>query len=117
MSTLIDTLGKGCMTMWKKLLVTLIVLVGTFTAGYAYFNYEMNAAVTPFQLQKGQKVVLGKYNNKEVVWDIGNNTSDYVLMSSVPIESSMSVLDTSLPIITSPAALGNRETSRLRYRN
>ena len=105
------------MTMWKKLLVTLIVLVGTFTAGYAYFNYEMNAAVTPFQLQKGQKVVLGKYNNKEVVWDIGNNTSDYVLMSSVPIESSMSVLDTSLPIITSPAALGNRETSRLRYRN
>lgn len=108
--------------MWKKLLVLLIALVGAFSVGYVYvnFNTEMEAAVAPsFQLPKGAKVVLGKYNNNEVVWDIGNNNNNgnYVLMSSVPIESSMSVLDTSLPIITSPAALGNRETSRLRYRN
>ncbi len=86
--------------MWKKFLVILIVLVGTFTAGYAYFNYEMSAAVTPFQLQKGQKVVLGKYNNKEVVWDIGNNTSDYVLMSSKPIVDSIAVYDSSIPETT-----------------
>ena len=115
MSTLIDTLGKGCMTMWKKLLVTLIVLVGTFTAGYAYFNYEMNAAVTPFQLQKGQKVVLGKYNNKEIVWDIGNNDNNgkYVLMSSKPIEDNVTLYDSSLPTISTAAALNNRENAML----
>ena len=33
--------------MWKKLLVTLIALVGTFSVGYAYFNFQMNAAPIP----------------------------------------------------------------------
>ena len=44
MSTLIDTLWKGCMVMWKKLLVALVTLIGAFSVGYAYYNHEMKAA-------------------------------------------------------------------------
>ena len=95
--------------MWKKLLIAFIALTGTFTVGYAYYNYEMSAAVTPFQLQKGQKVVLGKYNNREIVWDIGNNTSNYVLMSSKPLVNSIATYDSSVPLATSDPGLASRE--------
>ena len=78
--------------MIKKLITALTTILGVCIIGYMYFNSSMlttlNAQSAPaFQIPKGAKVVLGKYNNKEIVWDIGNNNNNgnYVLMSSKPI--------------------------------
>ena len=84
-------MGKGEILMWKKVLVLIICMAGCIFMVYAGSNGFMkniiNAQSAPtFQLPKGSKVVLGKYDNKEIVWDIGNHTSDYVLMSSKPIK-------------------------------
>ena len=103
----------------RTLVIMLLALVGV-SMGFLYtndlFKNSLNAASAPnFVLNKGSKVVLGKYNNKEIVWDIGNNTSDYVLMSSKPIEDNAVILNNSLPTITSPAVIGDRENSNLDY--
>ncbi len=34
--------------MWRKLLIALIALMGTFTVGYAYYNFNLNAAQTSY---------------------------------------------------------------------
>ena len=98
----------------RTLVIMLLALVGV-SMGFLYtndlFKNSLNAASAPnFVLNKGSKVVLGKYNNKEIVWDIGNsnNNGNYVLMSSKPIEDDVIILDNSLPTITSPAAIGDR---------
>ena len=68
-----------------------------------FMNNIISAQSAPaFQLPKGAKVVLGKYNNKEIVWDIGNNNNNgsYVLMSSKPIVDSIATYDSSVPITT-----------------
>ncbi len=103
--------------MWKKLLITLIALTGIFTVGYAYYNLSLDAATTPFQLPKGAKVVLGKYNNKEIVWDIGNNNNNgnYVLMSSKPIVNSIATYDSSIPTTTTAQSSANRENYCLKH--
>ena len=82
----------------------------------------INAQSAPaFRMPKGSKVVLGKYNSKEVVWDIGNNENNgsYVLMSSKPIDDAMNLFatDSGLPIITSPAALADRENAILKMKS
>ena len=76
----------------KKLLIMFICLLSSLSVAYMYHNSSitsfLNAQSAPaFTLPKGAKIVLGKYNNKEVVWDIGNNNNNgsYVLMSSMPI--------------------------------
>ncbi|NBJ63812.1 hypothetical protein D5266_01215, partial [bacterium c-19] len=64
----------------------------------------LNAQSAPtFQLPKGAKIVLGKYNNKEIVWDIGNNNNNgnYVLMSSKPIQENFSKYSDSIGCIRS----------------
>ena len=96
--------------MWKKLLIALIALTGTFTVGYAYYNLSLDAATTPFQLPKGAKVVLGTYNGNEIVWDIGNNDNNgsYVLMSSKPI-TKMTTYDSSVPVTTTIQSGADRE--------
>ncbi|NBJ65456.1 hypothetical protein D5266_09775, partial [bacterium c-19] len=72
-----------------------------------------------FELPKGSKVILGKYNNKEIVWDIGNNDSNgnYVLMSSKPIVDSIATYESSVPVTTTPQSIANRESYCLRYNN
>ena len=83
--------------MKRKFIVILICILGTLTIGYKFINenlkFILNAQSAPaFQLPKGAKVVLGKYNNKEIVWDIGNNDNkgSYVLMSSKPLVNATS---------------------------
>ena len=78
--------------MLKKLITVLATILGVLSITYLYTSSNMrttlNAQSAPvFTLPKGAKVVLGKYNNKEIVWDIGNNNNNgsYVLMSSKPI--------------------------------
>ncbi|MCI8850472.1 MAG: cadherin repeat domain-containing protein, partial [Erysipelotrichaceae bacterium] len=77
----------------------------------------LNAQSAPtFQLPKGAKIVLGKYNNKEVIWDIGNNNNNgnYVLMSS-KLLLKMSTYDSSFPITTTPQTGADREKYCLKY--
>ncbi len=76
----------------KKFLIIFICLLSSLSISYMYSKDNigniLNAQSAPtFELPKGSKVILGKYNNKEVVWDIGNNNNNgnYVLMSSKPI--------------------------------
>ena len=105
----------------KKFLIIFICLLSCLSVAYVYskeyFGNILNAQSAPaFQLPKGAKVVLGKYNNKEIVWDIGNNNNNgsYVLMSSKPI-ASMSTYDASVPPITTPQVGNDRENFCLRY--
>ena len=48
------------MGMWKKLLIALIALTGTFTVGYAYYNLNLNAAGTKYQVPANATVKLGE---------------------------------------------------------
>ena len=78
---------KGCMLMWKKLIIILFALAGTVTAGIAYYNAKMAAASGSYLsggnvvgrihqapsgisgskigLQKGDKVFIGVNNPKD----------------------------------------------------
>ena len=109
--------------MIKKLITALTTILGVSIISYMYFNSNMlttlNAQSAPtFQLPKGAKVVLGKYNNKEIVWDIGNNNNNgsYVLMSSKPIVDSIGTYDASLPYVNnSLPSPENRESYCVRH--
>ena len=106
--------------MIKRLITALTAILGVSIISYMYFNSSMlttlNAQSAPtFQIPKGAKVVLGKYTGREIVWDIGNNANDYVLMSSKPIVDSIAIYDPSLPEITSPVAIEDRNKYCLRY--
>ncbi len=99
--------------MKRKFIIILMCIIGTVTISYKFINenlkFILNAQSAPtFQLPKGAKVVLGKYNNKEIVWDIGNNNNNgsYVLMSSKPIVDKIQTYNSSLPFTTNtvPAA-------------
>ncbi len=108
--------------MIKRLITALTAILGVSIISYMYFNSSMlttlNAQSAPtFQIPKGAKVVLGKYTGREIVWDIGNNANDYVLMSSKPIVDSIAIYDPSLPEITSPVAIEDRNKYCLRYFN
>ncbi|NBJ65305.1 cadherin repeat domain-containing protein, partial [bacterium c-19] len=104
--------------MLKKIITIVITLSGIFTIAYMHTNQYLfnilNAQSPPvFELPKGSKVITGKYDNREIVWDIGNNTSDYVLMSSKPI-TSISLYDSSIPITDTIQTGTNRENYCLR---
>ena len=108
--------------MKRKIIIILMCVLGTVTIGYKFINdnlkFILNAQSAPvFQLPKGAKVVLGKYNNKEIVWDIGNNNNNgsYVLMSSKPIVNSIQTYDGSIPVTTTPQSGATRENYCLRY--
>ncbi|MCI8431478.1 MAG: hypothetical protein HFI16_14710, partial [Lachnospiraceae bacterium] len=102
--------------MKRKFIVILICILGTLTIGYKFINenlkFILNAQSAPaFQLPKGAKVVLGKYNNKEIVWDIGNNDNNgsYVLMSSKPIVDEIAKYNSTLGCsIVRPSGSGGR---------
>ena len=94
--------------MFRKMITALSAILVVFAVAYIYTSSNMlttlNAQSAPvFQLPKGSKVILGTYNNKEVVWDIGNNNNNgnYVLMSSKPIVDSITVLNKNLPYTSS----------------
>ena len=103
--------------MLKKVITALIMIIGLSTITYIYANSSLlntlKAQSAPaFQLPKGAKVVLGKYNSKEIVWDIGNNNNNgnYVLMSSKPIADSIQTYDSSLPFtVNTPPAISERD--------
>ena len=103
--------------MLKKVITALIMIIGLSTLTYIYANSSLlntlKAQSAPaFQLPKGAKVVLGKYNSKEIVWDIGNNNNNgnYVLMSSKPIADSIQTYDSSLPFtVNTPPAVSDRD--------
>ncbi len=106
----------------KKLLIMFTCLLSSLSVAYMYHNSSitsfLNAQSAPaFTLPKGAKIVLGKYNNKEVVWDIGNNNNNgsYVLMSSKPITDTGTTYDSSMPITSTPQSGANRENYCLRY--
>ncbi len=104
--------------MLKKVLLATVCLLSSLFVLFMYIKSDiigvLNAQSAPvFQLPKGAKVVLGKYNNREIVWDIGNNTSDYVLMSSKPI-TSISLYDSRIPITDTIQTGTNRENYCLR---
>ena len=91
--------------MWKKTFIIAVCLLSSLSVAYVYcrdyFDNMLSANSVPvFQLPKGAKVVLGKYNNKEIVWDIGNNDNNgsYVLMSSKPIADKIATFDSNLPL-------------------
>ncbi|MCI8851322.1 MAG: hypothetical protein HFE82_07275, partial [Erysipelotrichaceae bacterium] len=105
--------------MKNKTVLMLMCILGSVAISYIHMQGHLWSALyaqsaPTFQLPKGSKVVLGKYNNKEIVWDIGNNTNDYVLMSSKPI-ASMSTYDADVPSITTPQVGNDRENFCLRY--
>jgi len=92
----------------KKFLIIFICLLSSLSIAYMYSKDNigniLNAQSAPtFQLPKGAKIVLGKYNNKEIVWDIGNNNNNgnYVLMSSKPIQENFSKYSDSIGCIRS----------------
>ncbi|NBJ65404.1 cadherin repeat domain-containing protein, partial [bacterium c-19] len=113
------------MVMRKKILIISICLVSSILmmiSSKGIMKNIINAQSAPaFRMPKGSKVVLGKYNSKEVVWDIGNNDNNgsYVLMSSKPIDDAMNLFatDSGLPVITSPAALADRENAILKMKS
>ena len=107
--------------MLKKFIITLIMILGVFAVSFIYVSSNMSATLNAqsaptFQLPKGAKIVLGKYNNKEVIWDIGNNNNNgnYVLMSS-KLLLKMSTYDSSFPITTTPQTGADREKYCLKY--
>ncbi len=107
--------------MLKKFIIALIMILGVFAVSFIYVSSNMSATLNAqspptFQLPKGAKVVLGKYNNKEVIWDIGNNNNNgnYVLMSS-KLLLKMSTYDSSFPITTTPQTGADREKYCLKY--
>ena len=108
----------------KKTAVTVLCLISSLLVLYMYCNNDIISTLyaqsaPTFSLPKGSKVVLGKYNNKEIVWDIGNNNNNgsYVLMSSKPIVDSIATYDSSVPVTTTPQSVANRESYCLRYNN
>ncbi len=93
--------------MLKKVISALIMIIALSVIVNIYMNGNMhsflNAQSAPtFSLPKGSKVILGKYNNKEIVWDIGNNDNNgsYVLMSSKPIVDSIQTYDSGMSLAT-----------------
>ncbi|MCI9312810.1 MAG: hypothetical protein HFE68_05530, partial [Erysipelotrichaceae bacterium] len=72
--------------MWKKLLLLMIAFIGIITMTNAYHDARMNAATSWLSLNTlsvGDKVVVGNYGGKEVIWDIGAiGSGDYTLMMS-----------------------------------
>ena len=100
--------------MLKKIFVIVLCLLGSLSIAYMYSkdNIEniLNAQSAPaFILPKGSKVVLGQYDNREVVWDIGNNENNgsYVLMSSKPIQEDFSKYSNSIGCTKSYGTDGN----------
>ena len=37
---------KGLIAMWRKILISLMALMGTFSVGYAFYTHEMSASGT-----------------------------------------------------------------------
>ena len=108
--------------MLKKVISALIMIIALSVIVNIYMNGNMhsflNAQSAPtFSLPKGSKVILGKYNNKEIVWDIGNNDNNgsYVLMSSKPIVDSIQTYDPGLPIVTTVPAINARDNYCLKF--
>ena len=107
---------KGMREMWKKVLLISICLISCSCIINLSLIDTLHAQSAPtFQLPKGSKVVLGTYDNREIVWDIGNNDNNgsYVLMSSKPI-TKMSTYDSSIPVTTTPQTGNDREDYCLR---
>ncbi len=107
--------------MLKKVITALIMVIGLSAVTYIYANRAtlntLNAQSAPaFQLPKGSKVVLGTYNGKEIVWDIGNDKNDFILLSSTPLVDDIQTYDPSLPIVDVAQPLDIRENSCLRNR-
>ena len=44
MSTLIDTLGKGCMVMWKRIIIACMTLMSAVLIGYHHYHTNISAA-------------------------------------------------------------------------
>ncbi len=106
--------------MWKKVLLISICLISCSCIINLSLIDTLHAQSAPtFQLPKGSKVVLGTYDNREIVWDIGNNDNNgsYVLMSSKPIVDSIATYESSVPVTTTPQSIANRESYCLRYNN
>lgn len=108
--------------MWRKVIITAVFLVSSLSISYLININEIRstlyAQTAPvFELPKGSKVVLSKYNNKEIVWDIGNNDSNgnYVLMSSKPIVDKIATYDNNVPNTTTPQNVADRENYCLKY--
>ncbi len=109
--------------MLKKVLLAAVCLLSSLFVLFMYIKSDiigvLNAQSAPvFTLPKGSKVVLGKYDNKEIVWDIGNNNNNgnYVLMSSKPI-TKMRTYDPSVPVTTTIQSGTNREKYCLKLLN
>ena len=107
--------------MLKKVLLATVCLLSSLFVLFMYIKSDiigvLNAQSAPvFQLPKGAKVVLGKYNNREIAWDIGNNDNNgsYVLMSSKPI-TTMETYDSSVPVSTTLLTGSARENYCLRF--
>ena len=109
---------KGMREMWKKVLLISICLISCSCIINLSLIDTLHAQSAPtFQLPKGSKVVLGTYDNREIVWDIGNNDNNgsYVLMSSKPIVNSIQTYNGSIPVTTTPQSGATRENYCLRY--
>lgn len=100
--------------MKKRLFMIALCIFCSVTVAYMYTKSDvasiLSAQSAPaFQLPKGSKVVLGKYNNKEIVWDLSNDNNGYELMISKPI-ASLSTFTPSCLVATSPVMnLSNRK--------
>ncbi len=109
----------------KKVLMMMLCLITSLTLGYMYGKEYMlsflNAQSAPaFTLPKGSKVVLGSYNGKEIVWDIGNNDNNgsYVLMSSVSlVPNGVPVYDSRFPVTTVPQSGADIERYCLKHQS
>ena len=106
--------------MKKKLFIILMCILGCAAISYNHIKNNSGTALfaqssPTFQLQKGAKVILGKYNNREIVWDIAKNTNTLLLMSSKPIANVQSY-DSSLPFTTnSSPSLADRDSYCIKY--
>ena len=81
MSTLIDTLRKGCMTMWKKILIMSFTLIGCFSFVYGYYNFSLYASGNNYQ--SGGNVT-GRINKKpsNLNRSYGFSKGDKILMGT-----------------------------------
>ncbi len=87
MSTIIDTLEKGRMVMWKKLLIGIFILASSISVAYGAFDYifqrNISAATNLNILIPGDKVIVGlDANGNEVVWTVTKDNSSYYALVS-----------------------------------
>ncbi len=85
---------REVIVMWKKMIVAVVIFIGTFSIAYGYYNWNMSAQtipsdITPFALtprdgtagSRGTQFVIGTYEGEDTVWEslINHDNLSYII--------------------------------------